>query len=118
MAEEFSDFIMSVMKKKTLKEKVDILTGVTSKVISTFITFIENIENRLDNMDKELISVKNQIVLYKGLEGLKKPEGVETKSEPKPHVNKPLERPMGNEETKDTVIGELKELFKKRGKVE
>jgi hypothetical protein len=112
MAEEFVELMLSI-KKVSTEEKLDILTDIVEKIIFTFIKIV-------DNLNDKIILLENQVSNHNDLiKQIISKEIIESKTEtvieytPKPHINKPFERSLGNENTRKSIMKELNEVFKK-----
>lgn len=105
MAEEFADFIKD-LNTKPLKEQVKELQGVVSNLVGLVEKFINNYTIELSVLNNKIISLEAKLISSK----LPKIEVLATSPPPPP----PDKRPIGNENVRGAIMGELKALFDKK----
>lgn len=111
MAEEFVDFML-LMKGKSVEEKLDVLIDIVKNIMTIFVKFIEDVDNKIKLLENKIPIYEESIKQIKTeIQCAPEPE---SKYVPPPHVNKPLERVLGIESTKNMVMKELNALFKKK----
>ena len=105
MAEEFADFIKQANKKSLEEQVIELQTGV-GKLINITEKFIKY-------YDMELSKITNKMIKLETEQMRGKLPKIEVLIPPPPAP--PNTRPIGDENVRVDVMGELKGLFKKHG---
>jgi len=125
MAQEFADFLEE-MKRRPVEEKVQALSIVIEKLIQIVLNMTDDIGTNLNFFKTEIGTIKTEIGtlkmehVQKELKELKSPSSPNLSQPQKlsspPHPPPKIEKPKNIEivSPRSAIMGELKELFKKR----
>lgn len=105
MAKEFAEFILE-LNKKPLKEQVEELKKVVSGLVNLLERFVKKYTMEFSAIQTKMIKLETKQIRSK----IPKIKVLVTQPPPPP----PQTRPIGNENVRIDVLGELKELFEKR----
>lgn len=107
MAEEFADFIIK-LNQEPVEEQLEKL----KEIVSVLVVLIEKL---VKNCDMEFSAIKNKIISLETKKmNVKLPKIKVLAISPPPPP--PQKRPIGNENLRSTIMGELKNLFDNRNK--
>jgi len=105
MTKEFAEFI-NELNKEPIEKQVSELKDVISKMVVIIERFIDNYIVELEIIHNKIISLETKEMKSK----LPKITVLSTPTPPPP----PQKRPIGNENIRKMIIGELKEVFNKK----
>ena len=105
MTEEFAESITE-LNKKPVNEQLEEFKQIVSKLVDLTVKLIDNCSMEFSNIKNKIISLETKKM------NIKLPKIKTLSVLPSPPL--PQQRPIGDENLRITILGEIKELFEKK----